>query len=66
MPCATGLVDRKNFRASEDADIVKNMRKSGAILLCVTNTSEMCIWMESRNELYGVTKNPYNITRYLI
>jgi hypothetical protein len=26
----------------------------------------MCIWMESRNELYGVTKNPYNISRYLI
>ncbi len=66
MPCATGLVARKDFRAPEDATVVKNMRKSGAILLCVTNTSELCIWIESRNELYGVTKNPYNLSRYII
>ena len=63
MPNASGLVKRKNFRAPEDADVVKNMRMSGAILLCTTNTSELCMWFESSNRLYGMTKNPYNLSR---
>lgn len=64
MPNASGLVRRKDFRAPEDAVVVKNMRKAGAILLCTTNTSELCMWMESSNRLYGMTKNPYNLSRY--
>lgn len=63
MPNATGLIYRSDFRAPEDCDIVKNMRKAGAILLCVTNTSELCMWMESRNPLRGITNNPYNLSR---
>ena len=39
------------------------MREAGAILLCVTNTSEGCMWMESSNYLNGTTKNPYNLSR---
>ena len=42
MPNSTGIVARKDFRAPEDAVIVKYMREAGAILLCVTNTSEVC------------------------
>ena len=63
MPNASGLVARKEFRAPEDADVVKFMRNAGAILLCTTNTSELCMWMESSNRLYGMTKNPYNLSR---
>ena len=63
MPNATGLILRKDFRAPEDADVVANMKKAGGVLLGVTNTSELCMWMESSNNLYGTSRNPYNLSR---
>jgi fatty acid amide hydrolase 2 len=29
----------------------------------VTNISEIAMWMESYNYLYGITNNPYDLTR---
>lgn len=49
--------------AEEDADTVKVMREAGAIPLCVTNVSELCMWWESSNTIYGRTSNPYSICR---
>jgi fatty acid amide hydrolase 2 len=63
MPNTAGLVRRKHVRAAEDAEVVKNMRDAGAILLCLTNLSELCLWMESRNNVYGTTSNAYNLSR---
>lgn len=60
----TGFVGRKNVRASVDADVVKYMREAGAILICLTNTSELCMWIESSNYLFGTTRNPYNLSRF--
>lgn len=65
MPNTSGLYLRKDFRAPEDADIVRNMRNAGAILVCTTNTSELCMWLESGNHVYGITKNPYNLSRFI-
>ena len=39
------------------------MRRSGAIPLAVTNVSELCMWMESANTVYGRTNNPYHTGR---
>ena len=39
------------------------MRKAGAIPLAVTNVSELCMWMESSNTVYGRTSNPYHTGR---
>jgi len=61
----TGLHLRKEVRAPEDAVVVKNMRNAGAILLGTTNTSELCMWFESGNHVYGITKNPYNLSRFI-
>lgn len=63
MPQASGLVRRKDFRAETDATGVARLREAGAIPLGVTNTSELCMWMESANRLYGRTSNPYDATR---
>jgi fatty acid amide hydrolase 2 len=41
MPNTTGLCNRKDFVAPEDADVVTNLRNAGAILTCLTNTSEV-------------------------
>lgn len=63
MPNCSGLVARKDFISPEDATAVSRLRKAGAIPLGVTNTSELCMWMESNNKVYGRTNNPYDPSR---
>jgi fatty acid amide hydrolase 2 len=63
MPQSAGAVSRRSFRASTDAPAVARLRAAGAIPIGVTNTSELCMWMESNNRLYGRTRNPYDPSR---
>jgi fatty acid amide hydrolase 2 len=63
MPNTAGLVARKGQPATRDAFAVARLREAGAIPLGVTNTSELCMWMESNNKVYGRTSNPYDATR---
>lgn len=58
-----GLPCRRNHRAEEDATVVRLLKEAGGILIATTNVPELNLWMESRNNLYGQTNNPYNITR---
>lgn len=59
-----GLHHRKDITAPQDADVVKSMKRAGAIPLGVTNVSELCMWWESVNTVYGRSKNPYD-TRHI-
>jgi fatty acid amide hydrolase 2 len=63
MPSTAGLLKRKKCIAQQDATAVARIRKSGAIPLGITNVSEMCLWMESYNPLYGKTCNAYRTYR---
>ena len=63
MPHTGGLLKRKNCIARQDATAVARIKKSGAIPLGVSNVSEMCLWMESYNPLYGKTCNAYRTNR---
>jgi fatty acid amide hydrolase 2 len=63
MPWTTGHVARRGTRAPFDAPSVTRLQQAGAIVLGVTNTSELCMWMESRNPVYGQTSNPYDTGR---
>lgn len=63
MPNTSGLVSRIGRRVAEDAPTVARLREAGAIPLGVTNTSEVCMWMESFNHVYGRTNNPYDPSR---
>lgn len=63
MPNCSGLVARKNFVATHDATAVTRLRQAGAIPLGVTNISELCMWFESNNRVYGRTCNPYDLKR---
>ncbi|MGZ3406031.1 MAG: amidase, partial [Polyangia bacterium] len=63
MPQSSGLVARKDLIATEDATTVARMRAAGAIPLGVTNVSELCMWYESNNRVYGRTNNPYDPSR---
>jgi fatty acid amide hydrolase 2 len=63
MPNSSGLVSRKSIVSESDATGVARLRAAGAIPLGVTNVSELCMWMESNNRVYGRTSNPYDVRR---
>jgi len=63
MPNTSGLVSRVGLKVAEDAPTVARLRAAGAIPLGVTNTSEVCMWMESYNHVYGLSRNPYDPSR---
>lgn len=60
MPNSAGLVSRRHIRAAEDGVTVRRLREAGAIPIGVTNTSELCMWYESENRVYGRTNNAYS------
>ncbi|KAM8952840.1 fatty-acid amide hydrolase 2 [Pelodytes ibericus] len=60
MPQSSGLLSRRLIRSQTDAVVVSRLKKAGAIPLGVTNCSELCMWYESSNNVYGRTRNPYN------
>ena len=49
--------------ATKDASVVENLRNAGAIPIAVTNCSELCMWWETTNNLYGTTNNPYDTSK---
>ncbi len=63
MPQSAGLVARREVRAAETAPAVARLIDAGAIALGVTNTSELTLWIESSNRVYGRTCNPYDASR---
>lgn len=63
MPNSAGLLARKDVVADRDAPTVARLRRAGAIPLGVTNTSELAMWMESTNKVYGRSNNPYDPSR---
>ncbi|EEB15591.1 glutamyl-tRNA amidotransferase subunit A, putative [Pediculus humanus corporis] len=60
LSCTAGIYSRKGMKGEKDADSIALMKKAGGIPLAVTNVSELCMWWESFNPVYGRTKNPYN------
>jgi len=60
MPQTSGLPARKGIIADYDSEGVVRFKKAGAIPIGVTNTSELCMWYESDNRVYGRSNNPYN------
>ena len=50
-----------NHVAEEDALIVKRLKQAGAIILGKTNTSEFAAGANTFNEVFGPTRNPWNL-----
>ena len=63
MPNSSGLWARRDIVAAEDATVVRRVRAAGAIPLGVTNISELCMWFESQNKVWGRTNNAYDASR---
>ncbi|RWS18248.1 fatty-acid amide hydrolase 2-like isoform X3, partial [Leptotrombidium deliense] len=58
-----GLYSRRNTIAEEDSEIVANLRNSGAIPIVNTNVPELLMWSDSTSVLFGVTCNPYDLSK---
>lgn len=60
MPQTAGLVARRGTISKHDGVTVQRYRSAGAIPLGVTNVSELCMWLETNNQVYGRSRNPYD------
>lgn len=63
MRWSSGCYRRKDIISHEDAPVVKNYRKAGAIPIALTNVPELLLWFASSNKLYGTTNNPFDLSR---
>jgi amidase len=62
-PTTNGITAYKDVIATQDAPIVSNLRKAGAIIVGRTNTPEFSFRATTDNELHGRTKNPWDEMR---
>ncbi|XP_054006574.1 fatty-acid amide hydrolase 2-B-like isoform X2 [Hylaeus anthracinus] len=58
-----GYRKKKGMKALKDGALVQMLKRAGAIPLCVTNTSVLCLTLHSDNPIYGLSRNPYDTRR---
>jgi Asp-tRNA(Asn)/Glu-tRNA(Gln) amidotransferase A subunit family amidase len=62
-PTTVGLTSRASHRAVKDGPLVGRLRRAGAIVVGKTNVSQLLIYHESDNPVYGRTNNPWDPVR---
>ncbi len=63
MPTVCGHKARLSHRAVKNALCVERLLEAGAVILGKTNTPEVLMNWETFNDVYGVTRNPWNLLR---
>lgn len=63
LPNTLGLEKRRHIRGKANASSIDCLRAAGGIFAGVTNVPEMGLWFETYNKVYGVTSNPYDLSR---
>ncbi|MEH2549257.1 amidase [Bradyrhizobium sp. AZCC 2262] len=63
MPATCGLEELRNYLPGEDAVAVAKIRASGAVIFGKTNCPPGASDHQSRNTLFGLTRNPWNPER---
>lgn len=61
--CTAGAPEYANHKPAEDSDAVKNLRHAGAVILGKTNVPYMAMDLQSFNDVYGTTNNPWALER---
>jgi amidase len=63
MRTTSGMVDRRHHVPHADAPAVARLRAAGAVVLGKTNVPAEIAGQETANELFGVTRNPWDLDR---
>ena len=63
LPTTYGSVPFKDYRPAKDSVQVVRLKAAGAIILGKTNTPEFGYTGLTKNLLFGVTRNPWNLER---
>jgi fatty acid amide hydrolase 2 len=63
LPNTGGLLSRRGRAAETTAPAARRLLDAGPILLGLTNLSELTMWIESDNRVYGRTVNAYDRRR---
>ena len=63
LPTTAGSLSLKDFSTGKDAEIIKRLKKAGAIILAKTNLHEFAIWGETISSIKGQTLNPWDLSR---
>lgn len=61
-PTTNGMEVFKDVIAPDNSPIVQNLLNAGAIIIGRTNTPEMSMRLTTDNPLYGLTRNPWNLS----
>ena len=62
-PHCSGSRIYKDYRAPYDAELVRRYKRAGVIIVGKTNTPEFGLTPFTEPELFGPTKNPWDLTR---
>ena len=60
-PTTWGYVEAKDFKPDEDALAVQRVKAAGAVIVGKTNVPVSLGDWQSYNDVYGVTRNPYDL-----
>lgn len=63
FPTTYGFVPFKNNMPKEDDILVERLKDAGAIIIGKTNVPEFAAGSHTFNNLFGTTKNPYDLTK---
>ena len=63
IPTVAGSPLLRNFVPTEDGLMVQRMKAAGCIVIGKTNVPEFGMGSHSFNEVFGVTRNPYDLAR---